>query len=67
MYWSVTFLMVVAGGGLAAIYFGDSADALVAFHVGVSAPLLVQKLSTTMAQPGARRADPEGVVDFFSW
>ena len=66
-YWAVTFLMVLAGGGLAAFYFGENADALVAFHVGLSAPLLLQKLSTTMAQPGARRADPHGVLDFFSW
>lgn len=66
-YWAVTLLMVLAGGTVAVFYFGDGAEAIVAFHVGLSTPLIGQKLGTTMAQPGARSADARGLNDFFSW
>ena len=39
-YWIVTVVMALAGGGLAGLYFGDKADAVVALHVGLSTPLI---------------------------
>ena len=66
-YWLVTLLMALAGGSLALFYFGERAEALLAFHVGLSAPLIAQKLATTMAQPGARSANGLRLTDFFTW
>jgi hypothetical protein len=66
-YWIITALMAAAGGGLAVLYFGGRADGIVAFHVGVSTPLILQKLATTIAStPGARGSGPS-VVTFFRW
>jgi hypothetical protein len=67
VYWIITAIMVVVGGGLAVLYFGSRADGLVAFHVGLSAPLILQKLTTTVATtPGAKSAR-KGMVTFFTW
>jgi hypothetical protein len=66
-YWVISLLMALTGGGLAVLYFGDQAEGIVALHVGLSAPLILQKLTTTIAQtPGARSAGPR-VLSFFRW
>ena len=66
-YWIVSALMAVAGGGLAVLYFGGRADGIVALHIGLSAPLILQKLSTTIAAtPGAKGLD-QGVMAFLDW
>ena len=44
LYWIVTLAMVVLGGGLAWLQLGTSADALIAFEIGLAAPLILQKL-----------------------
>jgi len=42
------------------------ADAIVTFHVGLSTPLILQKLTTTMANvPGGKGAGPS-IVSFFT-
>jgi len=52
-YWIITVLMAIVGGGLAWLYFGSQAEAIVTFHVGLSKPLILQKLTTTVANvPG---------------
>jgi hypothetical protein len=67
LYWTVTALMAIVGGALALIYFGSQAEPVVTFHVGVSTPLILQKLTTTIANvPGARGAGPS-LVNFFTW
>ncbi len=66
-YWCVTILMALAGGAVAVFYFGEQAEAMVALHVGISTPLILQKLATTMASPGARSANEMRLVDFFTW
>jgi hypothetical protein len=67
VYWTVTALMAVVGGGLAWLYFGSQADAIVTFHVGLSTPLILQKLTTTVANvPGGKGAGPS-IVSFFKW
>lgn len=67
-YWLVTLAMAAAGGVLAVAYFGDRADGIVALHVGLSCPLILQKLATTVAtHPGAKSPGAPGLTDFFRW
>ena len=66
-YWAVTVLMALAGGAVSVFYFGNQAEAMLALHVGVSTPLILQKLATTMASPGARTANGTSLADFFTW
>ena len=47
-YWIVTVVMILAGGFVAWIYFGSKAEAIIAVHVGLSAPLILQKLVTSL-------------------
>jgi uncharacterized membrane protein YjjP (DUF1212 family) len=68
VYWIVTVLMALAGGGLAVLYFGGRVEAILALHVGISAPLLLQKLSTTVAKtPGGKGARAPGILSFMDW
>ncbi len=67
VYWLISLAMAVAGGGLTLLYFGAKADGLVALHVGISTPLILQKLSTTLGTtPGAKglQASP---IQFMRW
>jgi hypothetical protein len=67
LYWFITLAMACAGGGLAVLYFGGRADGILAVHVGLSTPLLIQKLTTTVVQqPGAKSLTPSP-ISFFSW
>jgi hypothetical protein len=66
-YWILSGLMAVAGGGLAVLYFGSRAEGPIVLHVGLSAPLILQKFATTVAvRRGARSARP-GILNFFDW
>lgn len=66
-YWVLSMIMAVAGGGLAVLYFGGRAEGIVALHVGLSAPLILQKLTTTVAStPGAKGTD-KGFLSFMDW
>ncbi len=55
-YWTITSLMILAGGGLVAIYLrsGVPIKALVAVNLGASAPLLIASLvaQTPSIEPG---------------
>jgi len=70
-YWLITFGMIFAGGFVAWIYFGEKADAIVAVHVGISTPLILQKLVTSV--PGTKGSKniivtPAPTVRrFFTW
>ena len=67
IYWIITLLMAVVGGALALLYFGSQADAIVTFHVGLSTPLILQKLTTTVANvPGGKGVGPS-IISFFTW
>jgi hypothetical protein len=67
VYWLVTILMAVVGGGLALLYFGSQAEPVVTFHIGLSTPLILQKLTTTVANvPGGKGSGPS-LVSFFRW
>lgn len=71
IYWGVTLAMVVAGGFIAWLYFGNTAEGIVALHVGISTPLILQKLVTTAPQPaGARNVvvkPAPSIRGFFTW
>lgn len=67
LYWIVSALMAVVGGGLAVLYFGGRAEGIVALHVGLSAPLIIQKLTTTLAATPGAKGNDQGIVSFFDW
>jgi hypothetical protein len=66
-YWVLSGLMAVAGGGLAVLYFGARAEGILALHVGLSAPLILQKLATTVAEPPGAKGGGASITSFFRW
>lgn len=54
-YWIITVAMILAGGFITWIYFGQRAEAIVALHVGISTPLILQKLAISVPQVGGSR------------
>jgi hypothetical protein len=68
-YWVVSALMAFAGGALAWLYFGARAEAIVAAHIGLSAPLILQKLATTVAPTGSKGVGGMGqrLLAFLRW
>src|SRR5258708_614072 len=66
-YWVVTVAMAVAGGIIAIMYFGSRADGIVALHVGLSTPLILQKLTTTAAGKRGAMGTKADLVSFFRW
>lgn len=70
-YWAVTLLMVGAGGLVAWLYFGMRGEAVLVTHVGLSTPLLLQKLATAAPEPQGSKnvvaAPAASVRQFFTW
>ncbi|NKC17083.1 MAG: hypothetical protein GKR94_34270 [Gammaproteobacteria bacterium] len=66
IYWLMSVGMAGAGGLLAMLYFGDQADGLLALHVGISAPLILQKMATTAAISGGKSTQAS-IINFFHW
>lgn len=66
-YWIITAIMVVIGGGLAFLYLGASPDTLLALHIGLSAPLILQKLTSTAASVQGARGGGPSIINFFRW
>jgi len=66
-YWITTGLMALAGGGLALLYFGARAEGLVAVHVGLSTPLILQKLASAAFEPTGARQGGASIWTFFRW
>ena len=67
VYWLVSLAMAAAGGLLSMLYFGERADGLLALHVGISAPRILQKLASTAAQRGGKSANPSVTNFVTSW
>lgn len=61
-YWVITALMVLAGGGLAALYGTDDVEAILAFNIGLSSPAIIRALSrrTPHGEGEGERPDPDG-------
>jgi hypothetical protein len=54
LYWVISIIFAVMGGALAFIQLGSSANALVAFQLGIAAPHILKKLAAgDGGQPGA--------------
>lgn len=69
LYWLLTVLMAIAGGVLATLYINNITEGrqrLLAFHIGVSAPLilalLVQSTPSTVEQAAIPPAAAEKVI-----
>jgi hypothetical protein len=45
LYWAITLAMMLLGGGLAWLQLGGHADGLIAFQIGLAAPMVLQKLA----------------------
>ena len=54
-YWVITGLMAIAGGAVTVFYFGGQGEAIVALHVGISTPLILQKLVKWLRNGGQLR------------
>ena len=71
LYWVITIAMVFAGGLVAWLYFGARAEAIIAAHVGISAPLILQKLATSIPDTKGGKnvvATPApSIRRFFTW
>src|SRR5271157_514645 len=66
-YWIITVAMAATGGLLTMFYFGSRADGIVALHVGLSTPLILQKLTTTIATVPGGKGGGAGILEFFRW
>ncbi|MDA9497829.1 hypothetical protein [Bradyrhizobium sp. CCBAU 11357] len=59
------------GGFITWIYFGQRAEAIIALHVGISTPIILQKLATSLPQTDGSKniiATPQATVHrFFTW
>jgi hypothetical protein len=66
-YWITSALMAMAGGGLAVLYFGARAEGIVAVHIGLSAPLILQKLASAAFEPKGARRGGASMWTFFRW
>lgn len=66
-YWVTSALMAAAGGGLVVLYFGARAEAVVAIHIGISAPLILQKLASAAFEPRGARLGGASIWTFFRW
>jgi hypothetical protein len=71
IYWIITLAMIIAGGFIAWLYFGERAEAIIALHVGISTPLILQKLVTSVPQTQGGKnmvaAPGPSVRRFFTW
>lgn len=66
-YWIISVIMALAGGVLAWVYFGSRAEGVLALHIGLSTPLLLQKLTTTVAHTPGGKGNGPGLLKFFRW
>jgi len=66
LYWMVTFAMVGLGGGLSWMQLGDRADALIAFQIGLIAPMFLQKLTQTLPASSGSMGQSASVYQFLA-
>ena len=66
LYWCVTVAMMLLGGGLSWLQLGAHADGLIAFQIGLAAPMVLQKLAKAAPDRtgGMGLAPRPSVLDF---
>jgi hypothetical protein len=68
-YWLVTLAMMLLGGALAWFQLGSQSDPLLAFQIGLAAPMLLEKMCKVVPQrAGAMGGGPStgSLRDFLS-
>lgn len=67
-YWVITVGLIAIGGIMPILYVNGTVPALLCFHLGASAPLILQKLTTTTPAAEAHLGDDDkSIRDFFKW
>jgi hypothetical protein len=68
-YWVLTLLMIAAGGAVTWLYFGQKVDGILGLHVGLTTPLLLQKLVASLPETsGAKAVVPQhSLRSFIKW
>jgi hypothetical protein len=70
-YWVLTLLMIAIAGGIARLYFGARANAILTLHIGASTPILLQKFVASVPSSDTKTmAAPPGAASvgrFFRW
>lgn len=64
-YWIITLLMVFVAGAFTWLNFGNNAQALTAFQIGLLTPLILQKAIAAGAGPETARSPRANWIDFF--
>jgi hypothetical protein len=68
LYWVTTVVMVAIGGLMPVLYLQGNASALLCFHLGASAPILLQKvISTAPITTGHLGPRNASFMRFLSW
>jgi hypothetical protein len=64
-YWAISLAMILLGGGLAWLQLGNSAEGLIAFQIGLAAPMVLTNLAKVApSQKGAMGQAPASIGDF---
>jgi len=68
IYWVTTGGMVMLGGVMPLLYLQGTASALLCFHLGATAPVILQKLVANLPVAVANQGpDAPTLRDFFTW
>jgi len=68
IYWVTTIGMIILGGLMPLLYIQGSASALLCFHLGATAPIILQKLVANLpSSVAAQGPEDTSMRSFFSW
>ena len=65
-YWVVTVLMILLGGFVAYLFCGDVTTALAPFQIGLTTPMLLQRLARAAPKHQGARGDGATLLNFLS-
>lgn len=67
LYWWTTIGMVAFGALMPLLYLDGSAPALLCFHLGATAPVILQKLVANLPSATVTQGNEVSMRDFFRW